>query len=136
MDSLRIDTGVKTLMINDDPANTISFNPSDVVFAEKFYGLIRDLEKKQADFQARAAELEAAGVDADGVPVNMAGNLALTREICEYMRGQIDSIFGAGASQRLFGDALSLDAFEQFFSGISPFIQAARSEKTAKYLNP
>jgi len=40
MDNLRIDTGIKKILINDGP-EFIEFNPSDVIFAEKFYKLTK-----------------------------------------------------------------------------------------------
>jgi hypothetical protein len=51
------------------------------------------------------------------------------------MRGQIDVLFGEGTSQKAFGNALELGMFEQFFSGITPFVQTVRKEKIAKYTN-
>jgi hypothetical protein len=68
-----------------------------------------------------------------GVPVNMKEKLALMLDICYFMRGQMDSVFGVGTSQKVFGDANTLDMFTQFFDGITPFIQKNRAEKMAKY---
>lgn len=135
MDSLKINTGVKQVIINDDPNRMIEFNPSDVVFAERFYQMVKELETKQGEYTQRAASLETQGVDPNGVPVNIGDSLALTREISEYMREQIDRLFGAGTSTTVFGAVLSLDAVAQFFTGIIPFIQTARSERTTRYMN-
>jgi hypothetical protein len=125
MDNLTIDTGVKRLTVNGDPNRVITFNPSDVVFAEKFYALMQDFSVKQAEFQTRTNEL--ANHD------DLAGNIALMRDACEYMHAQIDNLFGAGTSRVVFGDALSLDAIAQLFEGLTPFIKSARDEKIAKY---
>jgi hypothetical protein len=125
MHNLTIDTGAKYISINDDPNRVISFNPFDVGFAERFYTLVKDFEIKQKEFATRAEML--AG------ETNLAGSITLMRDACEYMRGQLDSLFGAGTSQTVFGDVLSLDAFAQFFEGITPFIRAARDEKIARY---
>lgn len=133
MDSIRIDTGVKRLLINDGP-DVLEFNPTDVVFAEKFYAMIREFEEKQAEYQARA-ELAAAdeGVDENGIPVNIEKSLALLREVCVFLRERIDFLFGPGTSQKLFGDAMTLDMFEQFFKAIAPHIQRARADKVSRY---
>ncbi len=134
MKNLVIDTGKVNLTINDDPDRVISFNPSDVVFAEKFYQLIRDFEAKEGEYQRRGAEIEAnTKVSENGIPENIGDGIALLREICEWVREHIDNIFGKGTSQVVFGDAMSLDMFSQFFTGITPYVEAARSEKTAKY---
>ena len=136
MDSIRIDTGLKKILINDGP-EYIEFNPGDVAFAERFENLISEFEAKLAEYQARSDELEAdKGLDAHGIPVNFNARIALMREVCEFIREKIDHIFGSGSSQKLFGDAMSLDMFTQFFSGITPFIQRDREAKVNKYSPP
>lgn len=135
MDSIRIDNGIKRIAINDDPERVISFNPSDVTFAEKFYQMIGDFEKKQVEFEQRAKELDASANDLDehGIPANVGEKLAFTREVCGYMHSKIDYLFGENASQVIFQGVMSLEAIGQFFDGIVPFIQKSRSEKVAKY---
>jgi hypothetical protein len=134
MDSIRIETGVKKIQINDGP-EYIEFNPADVSFAERFYQLIQDFEVKQVEYQKRAEILDAGSnlVDANGIPINFPAGLAMMREVCEFMRVKIDGLFGKDTSRKCFGDALSLDMFGQFFTGITPFIKTARTEKVAKY---
>jgi hypothetical protein len=137
MESIRIETGVKTLMVNDDPTRVISFNPGDVAFAERFYQLLKDFEVKQVEYQKRADELDARqGVDEFGAPANLADGIALMRDICNFLRERIDHLFGTGTSKAAFGDAMSLEMFEQFFAGIMPYIQKARSAKLEKYNQP
>lgn len=136
MDNLNINLGIKRITINGDPNRVIEFNPSDVAFAERFYALMGDLNAKQAEYQKRAKQLESNSVTTDGLPVNFAANLALMREVCTFMRSKIDDLFGPGTSQTVFEDNNTLNMFEQFFTGITPFIQAARAEKTARYQRP
>lgn len=133
MDSIRIDTGEKRIAINGDPERVIVFNPQDIGFAERFYQLLKDFEAKQAEYQARADELDNQELDEQGIPEKIGESLALLREVCEFLKDRIDHLFGQGASQKAFGDALTLDMFEQFFTGIVPFVQTARSVKVAKY---
>jgi len=133
MDSIRIDTGEKRIAINDDPERVIVFNPQDIGFAERFYQLLKDFEAKQAEYQARADELDNQELDERGIPSRIGESLALLREVCEFLEERIDHLFGPGTSQKVFGDALTLDMFEQFFTGIIPYVQTARSGKIAKY---
>ena len=135
--SVTIDTGVKRVCINGDPARVIAFNPADVVFAEKFYALMTEFQAKQIEYERRAKELDegAQTLDANGLPANMGDGLAFLREVCDYMCQRIDGLFGAGASQAAFGDAMTLDMFAQFFAGITPFFESAREEKMVRYLN-
>lgn len=136
MDSLKIDTGEKRIAINDDPERVIVFNPQDIGFAERFYELLRDFEAKQAEYQARSELLDNDETDEHGLPVNIGESLSLMREVCEFLNSKIDYLFGEGASQKIFGGAMTLDMYAQFFTGITPFIQVARQGKTAKYAPP
>ena len=74
-------------------------------------------------------------MDENGLPVNVAERIAFLREVCEYMRESIDGLFGKGTSQAAFEGSLSLDAFAQFFEGITPFVQGAREAKIKRHLN-
>jgi hypothetical protein len=135
MDSIRIDSGIKRISINEDPERVISFNPSDVTFAERFYKLIGEFEAKQAEYEQRAEALDASPneLDGHGLPANAGEKIAFMREVCEFMHGKIDYLFGNGTSQKVFEGVLSLEPIGQFFDGIVPFIQKSRSEKVAKY---
>jgi hypothetical protein len=133
-DSIRIDTGVKRVAINDDPNRIIEFNPKDVVFAERFYGLIGEFKSAEKDFVSRAEALDAVKeIDELGLPVNAGERIKLLREVCEWAREKIDQVFGEGTSQKAFGDAIGLDLFSQFFEGITPFIEGARGDQVQKY---
>jgi hypothetical protein len=134
LDSLQINTGEKHIAINGDENRVIVFNPTDVIFAEKFYNLVGDFENKLTEYQRRGEVIDENQVtDKKGVPSNLDERLALLREVCEYVRERIDHLFGIGTSQKAFGDTLSLDVFQQFFTGITPFIQTTRAEKIAQY---
>jgi len=137
MDSLQISTGEKRIAINGDEKRVLVFNPSDVAFAERFYRLIGDFQTKLLEYKTRAESIEAQmAEDENGLPVNLNERLALMNDACVYIRGKIDELFGAGTSQTVFGDALQLDMFTQFFEGITPFIQKSRVAKLEKYTNP
>ena len=134
MDSIRIETGEKRIAINNDPSRVIVFNPTDIAFAERFYGLMKDLEVKESEYQERSSKLENdPAVDGHGLPRNIADGIAMLRDVCEFMRDRVDHVFGRGTSQIVFGDAMNLEMFAQFFEGITPYVQAARSSKLAKY---
>ena len=134
MDNIRIDTGVRRLTINDDPERVIEFNPEDVLFVERFYALIKTFQEKEVEFQKRVDELSAEEEkDSYGVPVNTQEILEFVIEVCNFLREQIDNVFGPGTSMTVFADTQSLDMFEQFFNGIAPFVQTARTKKVAKY---
>lgn len=136
MDTIRIDTGEKRIMVNDDPNRVIVFNPSDTLFAERFYNLIGELETKSREYESRGKEIDSCNeLDGYGIPVNTAEHIDFLKEICTYMREKIDTLFGKGTSQAAFGDAMAIEMFEQFFEGITPFIKTARAKRVGKYTN-
>ena len=129
MESVKI-SGVKRIAINDDPNNVIEFNPTDVLFVERFYAIYREFEAKQAEYDKQSKELDAAG---DDITANMEQSITFLKEVCGFMREKIDYLFGEGTSQKVFGDSLSLEMIAQFFEGITPFVWQARQEKVNKY---
>jgi hypothetical protein len=134
MDKIRIDAGITRLQINDGQ-DFLEFNPSDVNFAERFYKMVRGFKLKLVEYQIRAkAQDDNKSVDEDGIQVNISDGLALIREMCEYLCAQVDELFGKGTSQKVFGDALSLSMFEQFFDQVGPYVQKIRGSKIGKYV--
>jgi hypothetical protein len=129
-------TRAKRILINDGP-EILEFFPGDVGFAERFYEIYKEFNTKQADYERRSKDLDAHKneLDANGLPANIEQGLAFLHETCEYMRGRVDYLFGAGTSQKVFGDTLSLEMIGEFFEAIIPFIQIARTDKMAKYTN-
>lgn len=124
----------RQVMIDDDPNRVITFDPGDILFTERFYEVIHDMEQKKDEYDRKMVLLnKRGGVDALGMPENMREMIALMRELCVYLRGQIDRLFGDGTSQMVFGDNLSLEAIGNFFRGIRPVIDSARADKVDKY---
>ncbi|WP_352400146.1 hypothetical protein [Anaerotignum sp.] len=137
MAGIKINTGTIRLEVDcDGVKDEISFNPNDVVFMENIYRLMGELQKKKEEYAEVERKLSSnQDTDENGIPVNMKERLSLILDICSYIKGQIDGIFGAGTSKKLFGNANTLDMFEQFFNGITPYIQSARESKLAQYKN-
>lgn len=126
-DSIRIDAGEVTLLVNDDPSRVIKFNPEDILFVERFYSLLGGFEDVQKKFQDRL----------DAIPDNEESTaprvIAVIEEACDYLMEQIDSVFGAGTSEAAFAGAKSLSQIEQFFLAIAPYVKAKRQDKVTKY---
>lgn len=134
---MKVDTSIKIPVERDgEEVGAIRVDPSDVAFAERIYDLIGDAETMQADFDKRAAALDGNNEkDKYGIPVNARERLRLMREVCEAMHSKIDTVFGAGTSEMVFGDARSMDAVDQFFDGIAPYLEDAQAERIKKYTN-
>lgn len=135
MDNIQIDLGVKRLAVNGDESRIIEFNPSDLLFVERFYNLIQTFEEKDAEYRQRAEKIDAnTKLDTNGIPVNALEAIALVKEMCSFMCEQIDKVFGEGTSQAAFGNVKTINMFEQFFDGITPYIEQVRQEKIDKYV--
>lgn len=140
MDELIIKSGKKRIAIKDDEGNVtgeVCFNPSDVNFAERFYSVYREFQEKIKEYEVKAAEIDAENekMDDNGVPAQFSKSVAFSREVCEFVYSKIDELFGEGTSQVVFRGSLDFEMIGQFFDGITPFIQKARSEKISKYSN-
>lgn len=125
MQSLKISTGVVSLQILDDDGNErgiFKFNPEDIKSARAVLDLQKELTSKNAEYEERAKACTTADEQ-----------VALMAEVCDYFRGAIDSVFGVGSSNILFGDANTLSMFEDFFTGITPYYQKASKARLAKY---
>jgi len=123
---------VKRIAINDDESRIIEFDPTDMLFIERFYKIYGELETKNEEYQAYLKKLdEESGGD---VLKNFGEGIRYLKEMCQYLRDKIDQLFGEGTSQKAFGDSLSFDMIGQFFEGIMPYLWAERTQKVNKYL--
>lgn len=134
METVKINTGEKQISINDDPTKVIVFNPNDRLFIDKFYSLVHDLQEKSREFEKREADLlKNSEVDEFGAPANFQEVINLQKEMCEFLRGRIDYVFGAGTSQTVFGEYLNPYTILEFLDQVAPMISTARAEKISKY---
>lgn len=124
MESLNLNTGAVTLAINGDKSRTITFYPTDIRFVESFFGLCEAFLDKQKELDQKQKE----------VKDNKTKEIALRRETFDFMRGEIDRVFGTGTAQTVFGDHDVLTAYVQFFRGIEPYVRKARKEELDRYL--
>ena len=140
MDNIKVTAGIKQLSIvdiNGDQKCVVEFNPTDILFVERFYDIYQEFEKKLAEYEKRSTELDAQSGDLneDGVPLNMQAGLDFVKDVCNFMREKIDYLFEEGISQKLFGDVQSVDMIGQFLQGITPYIQETRTKKVNRYAN-
>ncbi len=136
MDTLVLSSNTKKIVITRDGEETgvLNFDPSDVIFAEKFYNLIAEFQAKAREYEPRALALDGnKATDSNNLPVNFGERIALLREVCEYIRARIDHLFGIGTSQAAFGDVYDTDLIVQFLDGLKPFFQKTRVAKIEKY---
>lgn len=136
MDILDLKTSTKKIELRRDGVVTgvLEFDPSDVMFAEKFYNLITEFQAKSKEYEPRAAEIDKnTAIDEFGLPVNLGDKITMLRDVCEFIRERIDHLFGMGTSKAAFGDVYDTELIVQFLDGLKPFFQKERSAKIQKY---
>lgn len=144
MDTLKISTGEKRLAVSVNGVNghEIVFNPNDVLFVEKLHHLYRLVMEKAREWERREPEISAAiqaiPVDENGVPETVDPAVNPLIEINQFMRKQIDDLFGAGTSAAVFGDAVyrNPEIYLQLVEGIKPYVEAVRETAVSKYIAP
>ena len=133
---INIDKGVTRIPITRDgeDVGVITFNANSIEFADGFYNLLKNFDGRMAEFEKKAVKLDSiTKVDEFGFPTNTKEKLQLIKETCNYMREEIDKLFGKDTSNIVFGDSNTLDMFSQFFEGVIPYFEKSRSLKIAKY---
>lgn len=120
------------IAINGDPNRVIRFDPNDALFAEKFYKMQNSFNSKLTEYAVKVKTFSNRKDD-NGVPEDIGKRIELIKELCLYIRGEIDNLFGSGTSQIAFGDALNIHAIEAFLTGVIPYFGKARKEKVNKY---
>lgn len=134
MDELRIISSVK-LAINGDESRIIEFNPDDLLFTERYYAMYAEFREKRKELEAKADEFENSEVDENGIPLNSNEQIEFMKQTCKKVCERIDDVFGAGTSQKAFGDALDFEMIGQFFEGTSLYFNKTREGKVNKYRN-
>jgi hypothetical protein len=135
MKSLNIGNNKIRLAINDDENRIIEFDPNDVNFINRYYSMIANFEIKQKEFMDKAAEIDKITTyNSFGMKVSDIEGSKLTLEMCEYMREQIDFVFGDGTSDTVFEDTIHPGMINEFLSGIAEYISSSRNSKIEKYI--
>lgn len=136
-ETIRVDAGLKRILINGDESKVLEFNPLDILFAERFYALLDKFEKKRKEFEPQLDKLEEEIVeDEHGLPKNLPDSFALMKEMVHWLHEEIDILFKPGTAKMVFDDHVDFDMVQQFFDGLLPFIETARAEKIEQYTKP
>ena len=93
------------IAIDGDVSKVIEFNPNDMLLRNRITQFMVDLQSKQEEIMKKAEALDAESKPVDGaMPSNIADVLKFNQEIADYFLGEMDDIFGRGASTKLFGE--------------------------------
>jgi hypothetical protein len=134
-ETIRVGNSKKRILINDGPA-FIEFDPNDIAFAEKFYKVTLEFEKKRAEVEklSGSSNSRSSSSDSPVITEDITTQIEKLKGLCSFMFEQIDYLFGEGTSRNIFGGSMSLPMIADFFAGLSPFVTKARAEKLNKYI--
>lgn len=134
MDKLRVDNGIKKIEVNDN-GDFISIPISDAAFYERFGGMIKSFEQKQAEIEQKAAALSEKHKDKpfDDVDVTV-DSIQLYAELCRYTCGEIDRLFGEGCCRKVFLGITNpgIELIGDFFDQITPLLNQYAQERNKK----
>jgi hypothetical protein len=150
VDTINIVTGKKQVVINRDEveAGVISFNPYDVVFREKYYNLLRELNEDSdeiKDILNKAKKIDDnKELDDMGIRKSIPDEFELTKEVNRLLCEKIDNLFGSGTSEIIRGDfeptleqyKNAQSIYQQFFTAIKPYFEDAAQNAVQKYTSP
>lgn len=93
------------IAIDGDESKVIEFNPNDMLLRNRITEFMVSAQTKQDEMVEKAKSLETDEDPAEGkLPSNIKDVLAFNQEIADYFIGELDDIFSAGASAKLFGE--------------------------------
>jgi hypothetical protein len=93
------------IAIDGDEGKVIEFNPNDMLLRNRITEFMVNVQTKQDEMTKKAEALDAGEQSTDGaLPANIKDVLAFNQEVADYFIGELDDIFGKGASAKLFGE--------------------------------
>lgn len=130
MNNLNISSGAVELMIDNDLNRVIRFYPTDVEFAEGYFSLISEYEKRQKEAERKLNEIRnGPGTEREKITQE----LEVSRDVFDFIRSSIDRMFGPGTSQTVFGNRNNPSMAVRFFRGVAPYIREARLKEIDRY---
>lgn len=133
MNKLRVENkGRYEIEVNDN-GDKIYLNLNDTRLLGKLLNMIKDIEEKQKEYEARLQEIltrEDKPLEGfEDVKINITQNFVdyvqVTDDFCTLCKGYVDDIFGKGASEKIFGDRNDIDMFADFIEVLEPHLENA-----------
>lgn len=127
------------IAIDGDANKIIEFNPNDMLLRNRITQFMIDMQAKQDEMTKKAEALDAESKTAvSGLPSNIKEVLAFNQEVADYFMGELDDIFGAGASVKLFGErSFDLELMANFMAyAIDKVGETSKSKVEAKLGKP
>lgn len=134
MDSLRVDSGIKKIEVNDD-GEYINIPVHDVSFFERFGEIAKSFEQKEVEYSKRADDLAEKHkgkekADADAIADTVAMYADFSRDMC----AELDKLFGEGCCRKVFVgiENPSVELIGDFLDQITPLLNQYGRERSEK----
>lgn len=134
MDSLRINSGIKNIEVNDN-GDYISIPISDTSFFERFGDMMKNFERKQTEIEQQGKELSEKHKDKSDDDVDMiVDTIELYSKLCKDVCIELDNLFGEGCCRKVFVgvEIPSVELIGDFFEQITPLLQKYAQERNQK----
>ncbi len=127
MQNLNFDDGSIKLAVQGNPNRLLIFNPTDYNLAAKFYKLVENSETKGKEIREKAKIVE--GKDNKEL-------IQFLTETDEYFKGELDKVFGDGASELIFNGINIMSTasngdfvLSNFLMALYPYFEKASKSK-------
>lgn len=137
MDSIRLDSGVKKIEVNDF-GEYITVNLSNNQFFDQFRLFVLWLDEAQKAIEEKAAQIEQKYADEPQDEVNIhkvVDSMMLYKELSDEISSKLDGFFGTGCLRKVFPDVESpgMDLIYDFLDAVTPYLQKYAQEHGAKF---
>ena len=123
------------IAIDGDESKVIEFNPNDMLLRNRITEFMVDVQTKQVEMEKKAEALDAEPTAEGEMPANIKDVLAFNQEVADYFIGELDDIFGKGASVKLFGErSFDPDLMASFMAFVMEKIGAVSQSKIEQKL--
>lgn len=135
IDSIRVDTGVKKIEVNDE-GETISLNFADQSFPARYFAMVDEFEACQPEFQKEAEKLDQAFQEKQISDYEYSrGAASLSLKMHTFFKERVDGLFGADTCRKVFGDIVpSVDQYCDFMAQLAPYFEKYGKERQKKLM--
>jgi hypothetical protein len=136
MQNLEFNTGMIELAIQGDESRVLRFNPGDSNIQAGFFALVEKADAKSKEISHKTNEINCNGES--GFEKSKRRN-QLNLDTDAFFRAELDSIFGGGTSDLVFGRVCTMatiqnggTVFESFITALMPFFTKEIKERNEK----
>lgn len=135
LDSIRVDTGVKKIEVNDE-GETISLNFADQSFPARYFAMVDEFETQQQVFAKEAESLDQECEEHQLSDYERSRKVAaFNLKVHEFFKERVDGLFGTDTCRKVFGEIVpSVELYVDFISQLAPYFEKYGKERQKKLM--